>query len=660
MRKFLLLSVLTAAFTANAQDNFDFGQPKSERIASYQISAELNADAKMVAATETITWKNNSRDTIRELMFHTYLNAFKNSQSTYFREAQQEYNIAGNEWGYIDVQRMVIVDGEPLTQNLKYVQPDDNNTADQTVLQAKLSSPILPGKEIKIAITFLSKLPKIINRTGYERGDFYMVGQWFPKIGVYESAGTRGRTKGGWNCHQFHYNSEFYSDFGTYDVEIAVPEKYRVAATGLLQSESTNNNDKKVYKFHADDVIDFGWAASPRFEIMVDTYNGKGIKLYYMPEHGGQAERYIDAVKNAMEYMSNNVGDYQYPVITIVDCPFYATQAAFMEYPMLITASTIRNISKNIRAMEAGVVHEFVHNYFMAVVANNEAEEPWLDEGFTQFYECQIMDNYYGKGSLFDMFSIAVGDMDATRLNYTQDYNPAISSIENYSWKYPTYTYEMMAYSKPAVMLQTLKGLLGDDNFKAVMIKYYEKWKFKHPSQKDFETTVNSIVSLLGDEKLGNNLDWFFDSMVRTDQVCDYKLTKIVNRPINNTARGFFDNGLEKILSRGDSTDIKIKSSVYVQRMGTMVMPVDILVTFDNGDQQLYFWNGKGRCHEISITGSNKIVSAQIDPENKIACDINMSNNAITDESATKPLWKYTVNFLFWLQNLFQTVTFFA
>ena len=148
--------------------------------------------------------------------------------------------------------------------------------------------------------------------------------------------------------------------------------------------------------------------------------------------------------------------------------------------------------------------------------------------------------------------------------------------------------------------------------------------------------------------------------MVRTDQVCDYKLTKIVNRPINNTAHGFFDNGLEKILSRGDSTDIKIKSSVYVQRMGTMVMPVDILVTFDNGDQQLYFWNGKGRCHEISVTGPNKIVSAQIDPENKIACDINMSNNAITDESATKPLWKYTVNFLFWLQNLFQTVTFFA
>ena len=660
MRKFLLLSFFAAALNASAQDNYS-EQIKSDRTASYQISAELNANAKMVAATETITWKNNSQDTIRELMFHTYLNAFKNSQSTYFRESQQEYNINGNEWGYIDVQRMVVVDGEPLTHTLKYVQTDDNNTADQTVLQAKLSTPVLPGKEIKLAITFLSKLPKIISRTGYERGDFYMVGQWFPKIAVYEKAGTRGRKKGGWNCHQFHYNSEFYSDFGNYDVEITVPENFRVAATGFLQNENTTNNGTKIYKFHANDVIDFAWAASPRFEVMADTYNGKGIKLYYMPEHGGQAERYIDAVKNAMEYMSKNVGDYQYPILTIVDCPYYAENAAFMEYPMFITATTIRNISRNIRSMEAGVIHEFVHNYFMAVVASNEAEEPWLDEGFTQFYECQIMDQYYGKGSLFDMFGVAVGDMDATRLTYTQDYNPAISSIDNYSWKYPTYTYEIMAYSKPAVMLQTLKGLLGEDNFKTVMIEYYEKWKFKHPCQKDFENTVNQLVKLLNDEKLGNNLDWFFDSMIRTDQVCDYKVTKIVNQTVNNTARGFFDNGIEKILKLGNnSDDIKVKSSVYIQRMGTMVMPVEVLLTFDNGDTQLYYWNGKGRCHEISITGSNKIVSAQIDPENKIACDINLSNNAITDESANKPLWKYTVNFLFWLQNLFQTVTFFA
>ena len=457
--KKILMTVLIAAATlcTTAQEAY---QPlRTTQVASYNIEAKLDTDAKMVSGVEVLTWKNTSNDSICELMFHTYLNAFKNSGSTYFKESEFNtgYNLGADldesEMGYIDINRMVIVDGEPLTQDIKYVQPDDGNSDDQTVFAVRLPKAIQPGEEIKVQINFLSKLPKIIARTGYERGDYFMVAQWFPKIAVYEPKGMRQRAKGGWNCHQFHYHSEFYADFGTYDVAITVPEKYKVAATGVETYEATVGDGTKVYKFHASDVIDFAWTASPRYNVISDTYNNKGIKLVYMPEHGGVSDRYITAVKYAMEYMEKHVGEYSYPQITVVDVPYYATNASGMEYPMFVTTETVKGLPSGIRTMEATVIHEFVHNYFMAVVATNEFEEAWLDEGVTQFYETQIMDEYYGEGSLVNFFGLKMNDTECSRLSYTQSYNPAISTIDNYVWKYPSYTYGTMVYDKACTMM---------------------------------------------------------------------------------------------------------------------------------------------------------------------------------------------------------------
>lgn len=664
MKKILMTALIAAAtLCTTAQEAY---QPlRTTQVASYNIEAKLDTDAKMVSGVEVLTWKNTSNDSICELMFHTYLNAFKNSGSTYFKESEFNtgYNLGADldesEMGYIDINRMVIVDGEPLTQDIKYVQPDDGNSDDQTVFAVRLPKAIKPGEEIKVQINFLSKLPKIIARTGYERGDYFMVAQWFPKIAVYEPKGMRQRAKGGWNCHQFHYHSEFYADFGTYDVAITVPEKYKVAATGVETYEATVGDGTKVYKFHASDVIDFAWTASPRYNVISDTYNNKGIKLVYMPEHGGVSDRYITAVKYAMEYMEKHVGEYSYPQITVVDVPYYATNASGMEYPMFVTTETVKGLPSGVRTMEATVIHEFVHNYFMAVVATNEFEEAWLDEGVTQFYETQIMDEYYGEGSLVNFFGLKMNDTECSRLSYTQSYNPAISTIDNYVWKYPSYTYVTMVYDKACTMMQTLKGLMGAEHFDNAMRNYYAKYQFKHPSGRDFAAVINEEVAKMNNPDLGSNMDWFFNSMLRTDEVCDYKLTKIVNREQDNSKHGFFDTGLEKLFVDQDSTS-EIVSSIYLQRMGTMVMPVEVLVTFENGNTQLLKWNGKERCKEFVIKGTSRVVSAQIDPDNKVACDIDQVNNSVTNESTQNPVWKYAVKFLFWLENIFQNVAFFA
>ncbi len=664
MRK-LLTTVLLSAMAFCAMAQVTFLPDQTEQVASYTIEAKLDTDAKCVSGTEILTWKNTSQDTISELMFHTYLNAFKNSKSTYFVESQMntgynagEYMLEG-EMGYIDINRMVIVDGEPLTQDLKYVQPDDNNASDQTVMSVKLPEPLMPGQQIKISISFLSKLPKIISRTGYERGDFYLVGQWFPKIGVYEPKGMRQRKRGGWNCHQFHYNSEFYADFGTYDVTITVPENFKVGATGVETYEATSTEGTRIYKFHANDVIDFAWTASPRFQVITDTYNSKGVKLMYLPEHSGETKRFMQAAKNAIEYMQNNVGDYPYTQITLVDCPYYASDAAGMEYPMFITVNTFRNVPNGVRRTEEVVIHEFIHNYFMATVANNEFEEAWLDEGFTSFYDGEVMDYYYGDGSLYNFMGFKMNMSELHRTSYTQSYNPAIASIDNFVWKYPTYNYGMLVYSKASTMMQTLKGLMGAEHFRNAMRSYFEKYKFKHPSGRDFIAVINQEVAAMNSATLGPDLNWFFESMLRTDQVCDYKLTKIVNRTMNNTEHGFFDNGISKLFLDRDSAQ-ETRSSVFVQRMGTMVMPVEVLVTFENGETQLLNWDGRGRCHEFVLQGNSPVVMAQIDPERKIACDIDFVNNSVRLEGASNPIWKYATKFLFWLENIFQTVAFFA
>ena len=637
---------------------------KTQQVASYKIEAKLDVDSKMITATEVLSWKNTTSDTISELMFHAYLNAFKNSKSTYFLESEREcgYNLSEDfsdaDWGYIDVLRMTTENGETLLPDLKYVQTDTNNENDQTVIRVKLPRKLLPGKEIKLNISFLSKLPKVIHRTGYSKDNFFMVGQWFLKVGVYEPKGFRGRKSAGWNCHEFHFNSEFYADFGTYDVSINVPESFVVGATGIETYNATIGDGTKTYKFFANDVIDFAWTASPRYNISLDTYNNKGIKVMYMPEHSSKVDRYIKAVKFAMEYMQKNVGEYPYTQITLVDCPFHALNASGMEYPMFITVHS--NYLDGIHDMESVAVHEFVHNYFMALVANNEFEEAWLDEGITYFYEGEIMDAMFAEGSQINFMGFKKNATEKIRLGYTQSYNPSIASINNYSWRYPSHTYGMLVYNKAATMLQTLKGMLGEDNFNSAMKSYFEKFKYKHPCSADFFNCINKKVKEMNNPDLGDNLNWFFKSAFTTDEVCDYKLTKIVNNVVSDNKSGFFGNGLDKILGYETSEDV-IKSSVFVQRMGTMVLPVEVLVTFKNGDTQLVKWDGKSRCKEFVFSGNSSVVSAQIDPQNKIKCDIDLINNSISYESDSQnPIWKYASKLLFWVENVFQTVFFFA
>ena len=239
------------------------GKTLSTRVVAYEIGAKLDPAKHLITATETLTYHNLTGKPQQTFPFHLYLNAFQ-PQSTFMTEVRLSGTRGtgpDSEWdpkhyGSITVDKFEVEGMGDLTGKMEFIQPDDHNTNDHTVFQVTLPQPIAPGASVQFRMTFHDQLPKVVERTGYAH-DFDMVGQWFPKVGVW--------WKNAWNCHQFHATTEFFADFGTFDVKITLPQNEIVGAGGDLVSSINNSDGTKTLTYHSEDVHDFSWTASPSF-----------------------------------------------------------------------------------------------------------------------------------------------------------------------------------------------------------------------------------------------------------------------------------------------------------------------------------------------------------------------------------------------------------
>jgi hypothetical protein len=500
-------------------------------------------------------------------------------------------------------------------------------------------------------------LPKVFARTGYYQ-NFFMLGQWFPKIGVYEAAGQRYATQGQWNCHQFHANTEFYADYGVYDVAMTVPKEYVVGATGLQTSSKENSDGTKTVTYHAEDVHDFAWTASPSYVDLSDQWKNVKIRVLMQPQRIHQATRYFESAKAALEYFDQHVGKYPYPNLTIVDPAFGASGAGGMEYPTLITAGSMWGFGKFLKFAELVTVHEFGHQYWYGLVGNNEFEEAWMDEGFNQYYETRIMDETYGvKTSAIDLPGLKMGDFETTRAGYTAMRNPKIAPTATHGWEFKQGGYGNLTYQKTAVFMTTLERLIGRTVMDTLMKTYFERWKFKHPSGKDFIAVVNEIVPKYHGNKFGKDLNWYFDQVLYGTDVCDYELTLIESKESSSPSGVFEKDGQRTTLGisrSADSTHTMYESRVVASRLGEIKLPTSLLVHFENGQEVREQWDGLSRWVEFKYRRPEKITWAKIDPDTVLVIDVNYNNNSKTTEPARAPIWKYTVKFLFWFQNLLQ------
>lgn len=639
MKKTIFLILIFISALRLLQSQIINKEPLSKRITGYKIDAELDPAAKTVTATMDAFWVNISTDKVPEIRLHMYLNAFRSNKTTFYKESNGTPGSEKEDPGWIEIKSMKDRKGDDLRPYMQFISPDDGNPDDMTVLNIKLPEAVKPGDTVFINIRFVSKLPSRIFNTGYS-DDFFFVAQWFPKFGVYEPAGMRYAKKGEWNCHQYHVNSEYYSNHSVYDVKISLPKEYIVGTGGMLLDEKEIPGGRKTLIWRAEDIVDFAWTAWPGYAVHTDQWNHVKITFLSPPERKDQVTRQLNAVKNALEYFTKNVGPYPWPHLTFVDPPAKGSGAAGMEYTTLFTTLSAYGIPEFFHLPEIATVHELGHAYFMGILASNEFEEPWLDEGVNQFWEERIMDHYWGQNTGFIDHPLlkAADETVMGRLQYVASNSRQVVSNAEYSWNYPHGTYGMMSYMKAATWMYTLMGVIGEETMNSVFREYYREWAFKHPSGKDFIAVVNKVVTEINGDKFGTDMNWFFDQTAYGTGVCDYKVDNIFNRIIPHYEGAVFEGDSITVKQNDLKDDTIFSSIVQLERIGEVMLPVDILIHFDNGDQVLETWDGKSRYKDFKYVGNRKVEWVKIDPDYKIKMDVNYINNSMTLKPDHKPV----------------------
>ncbi len=556
----------------------------TEPVASYAIDVRLDTEAKTLTGREVVTYTNRTDEPIPDLVFHLYLNAFSGPDTVYMEEIGRR----PEDPGWIEVDRIHLSDGRPLELEATG-DGATTNPKRATLVRADLHEPVAPGGSVEVVLDFHARLPRVVARTGYV-GDFFMIGQWFPKLGVWQDEA--------WNAYVFHANSEFYADFGTYDVAITLSTDYATAATGLPVQVTEHDDGTKTVRYHAEDVIDFAWAASPRFEEASREVDGIDILYVYLPEHASTVERALDAAELALTTFSDWYGRYPYERLTVVDVPDGGMAAGGMEYPTLITAGKAPGPSglEGFRMLELVIVHEIGHQWWQSVVAFNEAEEPWLDEGFTDYSAARAMAQAYGEEESFlDVGRLEAGYLDLQRARYLS--NPHVPMIGR-AWDFSGHEYQIAAYSKPVLALTTLERLLGEETMLEVMRSFFQRYQFAHPTTEDFRAVAEEVA--------GRDLTWFFDGLVYGDGVLNYSVTAL---------------------------DVH---SVTLARQGDLVIPTDVLVTFCDGGTVTEAWDGRDAETKLTYPG-RAVCSAEIDPERKLVVDTEWFDNGLSRRMEVVP-----------------------
>jgi len=665
----------------------------ADQVVDYRISVRLDREKKQLRGHERIMWRNPSPDTVGDLWFHLYLNAFKNSRSTFFRESGGQLRgdqMAEDGWGWIDVTSIRLAKGPDLTRAMRFESPDDGNQDDRTVMRVPLAAPVPPGGTLTLDIDFVAQLPRVFARTGY-KDDFYVVAQWFPKLGVYEPAGMRGRSAGGWNCHQFHANSEFYADYGRYEVEMTVPRDLVLGATGVRTARRDNADGTVTYTHVQEDVHDFAWTASPDYVEQRQTFSGEGdvsaeeyrrvaalvdrplaevrlsdveVILLVQRPHLAQAPRYFHAAKLAIKWFGLWYGRYPYRTLTVVDPAPGAGGAGGMEYPTLITGGTTFLFNQwpldRIRAAEGVTVHEFGHNFWYGLVGNNEFEEAWLDEGFNSYSTAKIMEIGYGRDtSLAEAFGLRIGATAGARLTNGPGYR--FDRVRQPSWSYLPGAYGFYSYQKPELLLRTLEHHLGEAIMARVMRTYHERWRFRHPSSDDFYAVANEIS--------GRDLTWYFRQAVEGTSVLDYEVFRATSRPVPADA-GHLDGaggrrfvGIKEArkldreaLEPGAKTGARrYESTVIVRRLGEFVFPAEVAFKFQGKPVERVRWDGRDPWRKYTFTRPEKLEWVDVDPDRRVLLDVNWLNNARRVEPDHRASAAASMGWLFVLQQLAAT-----
>lgn len=583
----------------------------------YHINVDMDAAKHQYKGDMQLAYVNNSPDTLTEVFWHLYLNAFQPGSMMDVRSrtisdpdnrvSDRISKLKPDEQGWIKVKSLKI-NGKVL----KF-------TTSETILEVPLSAPILPGDTAHFDMEWDAQIPLQVRRNGRDsrEGIEYSMAQWYPKLAEYDEQG--------WHSDPY-IAREFYGVWGDFDVKISIDKDYVVAAGGYLQNplevgygyESQGATlhrpagDKLLWHFKAPNVHDFVWTADREYtqkSIVAD--DGSIMRFFWQKGKGyDDAWEKLPAIMNrARTHMDQRFGKYPYR-----EYSFIQGGDGGMEYPM----ATLITGNRSLNSLVGVAVHEQLHSWYQMVLGSNESLYAWMDEGFTSYAEDYVA-NELARENLLSGKTAAENPYEGALSGYTSLAKSGVEEpLTTHADHFNTnYAYSLAAYVKGAVFLLQMEYIVGKQAFDRGLLRYFSEWKFRHPNAND--------VTRSFEKESGLELDWYKEDWVNTTNTIDYAVAKVEREDRKNT-------------------------KVTIERKGRMAMPLDIVVTYTDGDKELFYAPLEGMrgekpaedkmertvlpdhrwvdpVYEFEIPSKmKKIASIEIDPSHRMA-DIDLENN---------------------------------
>ncbi len=586
----------------------------AEKVASYTLRAKVDPKAHTLHGEGEIVWTNASDKPTDELWVHLYLNAFKNQRTVNQRMPLYGFRGSGTpeSWGWIKVRSFVVKgmnDDKDVWEKADKTSPGDPD--DETDIRVPLPETVAPGQTLTIAVAWDEALPSVLERTGFV-GSFHMFGQWFPKIARREPDGV-------WKHFSFDHLSEFYADFGHYDVSIDVPEGFVVGASATQRDEKKENG-RVIRHFEQDDVHDFSFTAWDKFQERKDEHDGVAIRTLYPPGNELDAEIEVADVEFGLDHLGKAYGRYPYDHLTIVHPPDDADEAGGMEYPTLITTGGPWWLPyTGVEVIQTTAVHELGHQWFYGLVATNEHAWPFLDEGVNSYAEIDVMEARYPNHSALKALGLEV--------SIPAIYRALASDVElDAPVAQPTTAFASgadycgLVYEPTSIIHLTLGHVYGDEAVQRAVGRYARKYRFQHPTPDDF---IESFRTTLGDEVADALRAALFDR-----GTVDFSVDGFTSHE-DEASKGIFGDPDHPATAPAGKPDAW-RGEVLVRRKGTLVFPVDVEMLAQDGTKTRVTWDGKGSSTRLAYSGKSELVNVVVDPEHRVLLDDNLSNNART------------------------------
>lgn len=534
------------------------------------MDINMDVNTNVFTGKQELEYTNNSPDTLRQIFYHLYWNAFqpnsmmdersrhmgkirtRNRQEWDARVQDRIAKLSPAETGF---QEIISIKMNGVAQKF---------TVHETILQVMLDKPILPKTKVVLNTDFRAQVPKQIRRAGRDaaNGVRYSMSQWYPKIAAYD--------KNGWHPNPY-VGREFYGVWGDFEVRITIDKNYLLGGTGYLQNAQQigfgyENKGSKVNKpssekitwhFVAPNVHDFMWAADPDYKHITRTIqNGPTIRVIYKTGNEEEWKEVADAAVAVYPFIVKNFGAYPYKQYS-----FIQGGDGGMEYPM----STLLN-----GPGLGTAIHEWMHSWYQMILATDESRFAWMDEGFTEWATDKVQDFYIqnvvrnrannnpSSTALFDSLKTVLPRYHSE--NYAGYYYLAKSGLEEplttHADHFETNTaYSLAAYTKGCVFLSQLGYIAGDEQLSRIMLEYYNRWKFKNPDVDDFFKVAEDVSGL--------QLDWYKDFWVNAVKTIDY--------------------GIDSVWEDAGKTKIRLK------RIGSVPMPIDLNIEYKDGAKEIAY-----------------------------------------------------------------------